>query len=79
MVMTTSVHRAPTGSAYAPERAPLSPLAIGIPDACRMTGLGRSTMFDLIRRREIETRKVGRRRLILTDSLTAYIRALPTT
>lgn len=79
MITHNPSYVAPFGSAHASQGASFAPLAVGVPEACRITGLGRSTMFELIRRREIETRKVGRRRLILTESLTAYIRALPTT
>ncbi|WP_439486133.1 helix-turn-helix domain-containing protein [Blastomonas fulva] len=40
-----------------------------IPDACRFTGISRSTLYLLIARGEIEIVKVGAATLILTESL----------
>jgi excisionase family DNA binding protein len=50
-----------------------------VPEAVRRFGLGRSTIYELIRNREIKTaliRKRGNtrgRRIISTDSLRAYV------
>jgi|GEM_PF-5354618 len=46
--------------------------AVGIPEGCDYTGLGRSEMYRLISRGEIATVKHGRRRLILVASLVAW-------
>lgn len=40
-----------------------------IPDACRFTGLSRSTLYLLIARGEVEIVKMGATTLVLTDSL----------
>jgi excisionase family DNA binding protein len=40
------------------------PLALTIGDFCRAVGLGRSTVYGLIDRGELESIKVGYRRLI---------------
>ena len=47
----------------------LQPLLVGIPDACGALGLGRSTVYELIAKGDLEARKVGRRRLVTADSL----------
>ncbi|MGQ3227466.1 MAG: helix-turn-helix domain-containing protein [Blastomonas fulva] len=40
-----------------------------VPDACRFTGISRSTLYLLIARGEIEIVKVGAATLVLTESL----------
>ncbi|MGH3427581.1 MAG: helix-turn-helix domain-containing protein [Mycobacteriales bacterium] len=47
--------------------------AYTVEQACSVLALGRTVLFDLIRRREIVSVKVGRRRLILAASLDAYL------
>lgn len=43
---------------------PTEPLAIGIKTAVKLTGVGRSTLYELIQSGEIDTVKIGRSRLI---------------
>ncbi|MBF9150386.1 helix-turn-helix domain-containing protein [Novosphingobium jiangmenense] len=45
------------------------PLAVRIPDAVRMTGIGRSKLYQLIASGELETVKIGRCTLITLDAL----------
>lgn len=45
------------------------PLAVRIPDAVRMTGIGRSKLYELIASGDIDTVKVGRCTLIPMESL----------
>jgi excisionase family DNA binding protein len=57
-----------------PSPPPSSPLAIEpismrIPDACRFTGISRSTLYLLIARGEVEIVKMGAATLVLTESL----------
>lgn len=40
-----------------------------IQDACRYSGLSRSTLYNLIREQSLSSRTVGRRRLIVRESL----------
>jgi excisionase family DNA binding protein len=47
----------------------LEPIATSINDACRLTGLGRTTLYALINAKRIETVKLGRRTLVKTSSL----------
>lgn len=61
-----------------PAPPPLSPLAIEpismrVPDACRFTGISRSTLYLLISRGEVEVVKLGAATLVLTDSLRKLI------
>lgn len=44
-----------------------------VPDACRFTGISRSTLYLLISRREIEVIKLGGATLVLTQSLRELI------
>lgn len=47
----------------------IEPISMRIPEACRFTGISRSTLYLLIARGEIETIKLGASTLVLTDSL----------
>ena len=48
-------------------------LAVGVIEAARRLGLSARTVATLISRRELASRKVGRRRLILVSDLKAFI------
>ena len=52
------------------------PLAVRIPDAVRMTGIGRSKLYELIASGEIDTVKVGRCTLVPMESLRALLSRL---
>ncbi len=52
-------------------------LAHTIADAGRITGLGRTTLYEEIGAGKIEARKAGGRTLILAESLRNYIAGLP--
>lgn len=56
-----------------------SPFAYSIAAAVGATGnaVSRTRLFDLIRTGEVDARKVGRRTVILADSLRAYIERQP--
>jgi excisionase family DNA binding protein len=49
------------------------PLAHTIPQSCARIGLGRSTLFDLIKAGAIKPIKVGRRTLIAETELQRYV------
>ena len=65
--------------AAAPERHSTStvPLAerfsVPIPLACQAIGIGRSSLYEMIRAGEVETIKVAGRRLVLVRSLRALV------
>ena len=48
---------------------PLEPICVRVPEAVRLTGIGRSTLYELINAGDIETVKVGRSTFIKYDSL----------
>lgn len=49
------------------------PLAVRIPDAVRMTGIGRTKLYALIATGEVTTVKIGRSTLIPVASLEALL------
>ncbi len=51
------------------DEIPLRPITVRIPDALRMTGLGRSKLYELISSGDIEAVKIGRCTLIPVESL----------
>jgi len=59
--------------------SPIKPEWLRLPDAKRMSGLGRSTLYNLIRSGLIKSAVIRRRgcqrgcRIVNTDSLLAYI------
>lgn len=48
-------------------------IALGIPDACRVSGMGRSWLYKAISDGRLASVTLGRRRLIKADSLRALI------
>ena len=55
----------------------LSPeiLTVRIKEACRVTGIGRSKLYELIEKGEIEIIKVGSMTLVPVDALRAFLEA----
>jgi excisionase family DNA binding protein len=49
-------------------------LAVNIPEAARRLGLSIRTVATLVSRRELASRKVGRRRIIPVVALEAFVR-----
>lgn len=49
------------------------PLAYSIADACRLSSLGRTRLYQLISENRIATKKIGNRRLVLAVSLQRLI------
>jgi excisionase family DNA binding protein len=49
------------------------PLTVRVPEACRLTGIGRSKLYELIKERRIRTVKVGAITLIPLSSLTSFL------
>ena len=56
---------------------PSAPLALGIIEAARAAGVGRSTILDEINAGRLRARKAGQRTLILREDLHAWLAALP--
>jgi excisionase family DNA binding protein len=55
-------------------REPLIPLTKTIDDTCRMTGLGRTKIYELIAEGKLKATTVGRRRLVFYASIEALLR-----
>ncbi|KWV95652.1 MULTISPECIES: helix-turn-helix domain-containing protein [unclassified Erythrobacter] len=51
----------------------IEPIAMRVPEACRYLGIGRSTLYVLIARGEIEIVKLGSSTLVLTKSLKGLV------
>jgi hypothetical protein len=51
----------------------LPPLAVPVKVAAQLIGVGRSTLWVLIKQQEVETISIGRKRLVLHASLQALI------
>lgn len=49
------------------------PLTVRIPEACRITGIGRSKLYELIKARKISIIKVGTITLVPVESLRRYL------
>lgn len=64
-----------------PRQIPPAPLdqalAYSIPDAARVSGLGRTTVYKLAKEGKLELRKVGARSVITAASLRALIEVAP--
>jgi excisionase family DNA binding protein len=54
-------------------RTEFEPLAYRINDACRVSGLGRTTIYEKLASGELLTKKVGGRRLVDAASLRALV------
>ena len=51
-------------------------LTVTIPQACKLTGLGRSTIYRLFENGKLQRLKAGSRTLIKVSDLEAYIESL---
>ncbi|MDV5823425.1 helix-turn-helix domain-containing protein [Sphingobium naphthae] len=57
----------------APRKYGTDPLTVRIPEACRLTGIGRSKLYELIAEGSIEIVKVGGMTLVSFESLKRLI------
>ena len=55
------------------QRQTIEPMVMRVPEACRYLGIGRSTLYVLIGKREIEIIKLGSSTLVLTASLRSLV------
>ncbi|NYF32518.1 helix-turn-helix domain-containing protein [Sphingopyxis sp. JAI108] len=56
-----------------PAYLPVEPVSVRIPTAVKLTGLSRSTIYNLIRSGDLDTAKVGSVTLIPVDSLRRFV------
>ena len=59
------------------ERTPGGPLAVSIPEAARLIGVGRSTIYKAMTKDGLPSVKLGKRRLIQVDALRRWITSRP--
>lgn len=57
-----------------PEDGVFRPLTVRVREACRLTGIGRSKLYELIAAGEIKIVKVGTITLVPVSSLTEFLR-----
>lgn len=64
-----------------PRKTPPAPidqaLAYSIPDACRITGIGRTKLYALASEGELDLRKIGSRTIVTAASLRRFIDCAP--
>ena len=56
------------------DKLPCEPISVRISMAVKLTGIGRSTIYELIAAGELETKKVGRSTFIIYESLKRLLR-----
>jgi excisionase family DNA binding protein len=54
----------------------VEPLLYPVEEAAQLLGIGRSALFELIGRSELESVKIGRRRLIPRAAIDSYVERL---
>jgi excisionase family DNA binding protein len=54
------------------------PVGRGIAETCAVLGIGRTSLYELIRAGKLPARKIGRRTIILSADLRRYAESLPT-
>lgn len=55
-----------------------NPIAVTIPDAVKLSGMSRTSIYEALKRQDITAVKAGRRTLISFADLEAYLASLPT-
>jgi excisionase family DNA binding protein len=56
-----------------------TPTALSISEVCKISGLGKTTVYAAIKRGHLVARKCGRRTVILHEDLIEFLRNLPRT
>lgn len=54
----------------------MTPITLTIDDTRKFMGLGKTKVFELIAEKKLETVKVGRRTLVVTDSIKSFVASL---
>lgn len=49
------------------------PLAVSVAEACRLSSLGRTKIYEALKQNKLKAHKIGRRTLIRMDSLRSLI------
>ncbi|WP_380873236.1 helix-turn-helix domain-containing protein [Sphingomonas sp. DBB INV C78] len=67
------MHPSPLTKLGSKEVVEMDPVTVRIPEACRLTGIGRSKLYELIQAGEIPIVKIGSMTLVPVESLRALI------
>lgn len=51
----------------------MEPLTVTVADATKILGIGRTTAYELLAARKLESITIGRRRLITTESIRRFV------
>jgi excisionase family DNA binding protein len=70
---------ATTGGLATPSFPMTTPIALSIPEVCKISGLGKTKIYDAIKRGHLVARKYGRRTVVLYEDLVEFLRNLPRT
>lgn len=54
-------------------------LAVSVNTACELLGISRTTLYQLVKDGDLHIRKIGRRSVLLTTDLNAFIKQLSAT
>jgi excisionase family DNA binding protein len=57
------------------ETSAMSKIAYSVAEAVKVTGIGRTTLYAAIKSGRLQTRKIGRRRIVIADQLRAWLEA----
>lgn len=71
MVVAVNIHGEPAMTALPDDDTPY--LAHSIRRACRISGLGKSFLYEILARGELPSIKIGKRRLIADADLRAFL------
>lgn len=52
-------------------------VAVTVPEAVQISGIGRTTLYEIFKSGKLKPRKQGKRTLIILDELEDYLRSLP--
>lgn len=55
----------------------MQPLLVSITESCRLLGVGRTKLYELIASGELQLRKIGRKSLIAMSDLQRWAERLP--
>jgi len=64
-------------SQYSPDTGGIRPIAVTIADACRISGLGTTSIYALLKAGKLRSCAIGRRRLVTYESLEQLLTPKP--
>lgn len=53
------------------------PRLLSIPQVCRLLGVGRSSLYEMLSSRQLRSVKIGRRRLVPREAIDEFVAKLP--